>query len=68
MSFPYYAQAYGFVTVDLLDVYFGVRIRPDFQRYLHFQSGNLFLQYTVLPFGLTIDATECSSLLTQGRV
>lgn len=51
------------VSIDLKDAYFHVPIAENFQQFLRFSVGNLHLQFTCLPFGLSTSPRVFSKVL-----
>lgn len=42
-----------FFSVNLIDAYFGIRIYPDFKKYLTSEWKRNFYRFVVLPFGVS---------------
>lgn len=64
-----------FISVDLKDAYFHIQVAPHHRRFLIFAFEGIAYQYTVLPFGLSLDPptfTKCMdaalSPLKQSRM
>lgn len=54
-----------FASFDLKDTNYGVRIHPNFQKYLKFKYNGTLFKYTVLPNGLSICPRKFTKMINH---